>query len=74
MASVNTTMTHGYHEKRDPSDCPKVKKGPANFAIELVSLLFRIREVRGSNLGSETDYPDRHFAVFPNPFRQTPGQ
>jgi hypothetical protein len=35
-----------------------------NAVVENLTLLFRILEVRGSNLGPENGYLDRHFVVF----------
>jgi hypothetical protein len=37
---------------------------PSNFVVEWLTLLLRIREVPGSNLGSETGYTDWGFSWF----------
>jgi hypothetical protein len=41
--------------------------------VELLTILLRIREVPGSNLGTETGYPERVFVVFHSPSRQILG-
>jgi hypothetical protein len=35
--------------------------------VEWLTLLLRIWEVSGSNLGPETEYSERSFVVFPSP-------
>jgi hypothetical protein len=52
------------------SDCIK---GPRNVVVEWITLMLRIREVPGSNLGPETGYLHRLFVVFLSPSRQIPG-
>jgi hypothetical protein len=44
-----------------------------NVVVERFTLLLHIRDVRVSNLGSETGYRDRGFVVFLSPFRKMPG-
>jgi hypothetical protein len=39
-------------------------KDRPNVVVEWLTLLLRIREVPGSNLGPDTGYPDRVFVIF----------
>jgi hypothetical protein len=45
-----------------------------NAVVEQLTFLLRILEVRGSNLGPENGYLDRHFVVFLRYCRQIPAQ
>jgi hypothetical protein len=44
-----------------------------NVVVEWLTHLLRIRDVPGSNLGTETSYPELNFVVFLSPSRQIPG-
>jgi hypothetical protein len=45
-----------------------------NVVVEWLTLLLRILRVLGSNLGTETGYPElRFFIVFLSPSRKIPG-
>lgn len=46
---------------------PVIVTGASSIAVELVALLFNIREVQGSNLGPETGIPDRYFMALLSP-------
>jgi hypothetical protein len=45
---------------------PEKRQSEQNVAVLWLALLLHIRAVPGSNLGPETGYPDRFFAVFPS--------
>jgi hypothetical protein len=49
------------------------KETERHVAVEWLTLLLRIREVPGANLGPRTCYSDRFFVVFPSPSRRIPG-
>jgi hypothetical protein len=55
--------------------CVRNRRGKSSVAIQWVVLLTRIREVLGSNLGSETDYSFwlKFFVDFISPSREIPG-
>jgi hypothetical protein len=44
-----------------------------NIMVNWIALVLCILEVLGSNLAPETDYIDRYFVVFLNPYRQMLG-
>jgi hypothetical protein len=44
-----------------------------NVVVECLTLLVRIRYVRGSNIGPDTCCPDEIFVLFLRPSKQMPG-